>query len=320
MLRALIFIAITLVGYNHVWSQSFFEPADTFNTKRFITVSAIGGSIYTGMSLGLYHAWYKKQDLGSFHFFNDNGEWMNMDKFGHAYTAYMQGTICYKGAKWAGVSEKNSIWAGILCGVIFQSTLETMDGFSNKWGFSKGDMIANVSGTALFATQQIIWKEQRLKLKYASYPPKHPNSLVTSIDGTATTTILDRSKDLFGTGFFERALKDYNGQSYWVSVNIASFFGESRWPKWLNIAIGTGAESMYGGFKNEWTIGSASFELPSSYNRYRQFYISPDIDFSELKTNNSALKTLFSIFNVFKCPAPALEINTKGEIVFHLFR
>ncbi|MEZ4910252.1 MAG: DUF2279 domain-containing protein [Saprospiraceae bacterium] len=320
MIRVLLIFSLTMSTLACLKAQHALQPSDSFNIKRFTTISTVGAGIYVGMSVGLYQAWYKKQDLGKFHFFNDNGEWLNMDKFGHWYTAYMQGVICYKGAKWAGLSERKSILVGILTGTLFQTTLETMDGFSNKWGFSTGDMIANISGTTTFALQQYYWGEQRIKLKYASYPPTHPNLSLLSTDGKSSSTLLVRTEALFGDGFFERALKDYNGQTYWMSFNVRSFFPNTSWPKWLNVAIGTGAGNMYGGFENRWIIGDATYQLGDSYDRYRKFYIGPDLDLSGINVKNHYLKTAFSIFNIFKCPAPAIEINSKGDVIFHLFR
>jgi hypothetical protein len=42
-----------------------------------------------------------------------------------------------------------------------------MDGHSAKWGFSKGDMLANIAGCVLFEGQQLLWHEQRISLKYS---------------------------------------------------------------------------------------------------------------------------------------------------------
>jgi hypothetical protein len=45
----------------------------------------------------------------------------------------------------------------------------------------------------------------------------------------------------------EQMLKDYNGQTYWLSVNLHSFYKGSKIPKWLNLAIGYGANGMLTG-------------------------------------------------------------------------
>jgi len=58
--------------------------------------------------------------------------------------------------------------------------------------------------------------------------------------------------------------------------------------------------------------------LPEKYDRYGQFIIAPDIDLTKLKVKSHFLKTLLRGLNIFKIPTPALEINTKGEFVFHI--
>ncbi len=40
--------------------------------------------------VGLYSAWYSNYPQTNFHFFNDNNEWKQVDKVGHAYSAYIE--------------------------------------------------------------------------------------------------------------------------------------------------------------------------------------------------------------------------------------
>ncbi|OJU23360.1 MAG: hypothetical protein BGN92_03335 [Sphingobacteriales bacterium 41-5] len=49
----------------------------------------------------------------------------------------------------------------------FLTVIEILDGFSNKWGFSWGDMAANVFGAGMFQGQQLLWNEQRIKFKFS---------------------------------------------------------------------------------------------------------------------------------------------------------
>ncbi|MEI2711499.1 MAG: hypothetical protein V9E96_21185 [Chitinophagaceae bacterium] len=41
---------------------------------------------------------------------------------------------------------KQRIWVGGLSGVAYQTMIETLDGFSQDWGWSWGDFTANVIG------------------------------------------------------------------------------------------------------------------------------------------------------------------------------
>ncbi len=303
-------------------TQGFWTPVDTLNKTRFYTGLAFGAAGYTAMAVGLYHAWYKQYDQERFHFFNDLHEWNQMDKAGHMHTAYLQGLLIYKGSRWAGKKKSAAIWTGVVASTVFQSTIEVMDGFSSQWGFSVSDIAANIIGTSTFAMQQHFWNDQRITLKVSSIPINYPDGIILSDQHNVFTSLSSRAKHLYGTNYMERFLKDYNAQSYWASFNIHSFLPEgNRWPQWLNVAIGYGAENMYGGFDNQWNQDGATFVLdPIKYPRYRQFYIGFDLDLPKLHPKNDFLKTLFSAFNIFKIPSPALEINTRGQVLFHFFR
>jgi len=300
--------------------QAFFTPADTFNQTRFNYSLGFAATTYTAFSIGLYNTWYRQYPQESFHFFNDWEEWNQMDKAGHLYTSYFQGVLCYKGANWMGMEKKNAILTGIICGTLFQSTIEVMDGFSSEWGFSVPDIGANILGTTAFALQQQYWNGQRIQIKMNSLPYSYPNISIEGAKGTEMT-LNDRANDLFGRSFAERFLKDYNRQVIWASVNIHSFFPETKLPKWLNIALGYGAENLYGGNENNWSKDGEAFILnEESYPRYSQFYLGLDVDFTKIKTNNQFVKSILSVFNIFKAPSPAIEVNTLGEIKFHLLR
>ena len=108
----------------------------------------------------------------------------------------------------------------------------------------------------------------------------------------------------------ERILKDYNGQTYWASFNLKSFFKESNLPTWLNIAVGYGADGLWGGFENKAfdESGNVTFNR-MDIQRHRQWYLSPDIDFTKIKTNKKLLKTLLIGLNAIKIPAPALYVQ-----------
>jgi hypothetical protein len=210
--------------------------------------------LYTGTAIALNEAWYKQFPRSSFHFFNDVKEWRGMDKMGHLYTSYFESLWAYNVAQWTGMPENSALWTGAALGLIFQGTVEVLDGFSEEWGFSLADAGCNVLGVGVFLGQQKLWNEQRIWLKVSSTPITYPETLISSVNGNAQMTLRQRTRDLFGTGYTERFLKDYNAQTTWLSVNVHAFLREeSRFPPWLNVAIGYGAQNMFGGFENRWT-------------------------------------------------------------------
>lgn len=302
------------------------EPADSLHKGRFWTCAIGGAAIYTGFSIGLYNVWYKNYELTGFHTFNDWGEWKDMDKAGHFIATYSETRLIYSGARWTGMRRKPALLTSMAVGTFLQTTVEMMDGFSAKWGFSWADMGFNTLGVGLFASQQWLWDEQRISLKASYTAPAYPSVPAYSSDpGAPSFTLRQRAADLYGVNIVESFLKDYNGLTIWVSANPASFFPAKqapsafRWPQWLNIAVGYGAENLYGGFENTWT-SDAGFQYAidgQAFPRYRQFYLSLDVDLSRIRTRSRFLKTLLHTLNWVKIPAPALEINTLGKVKMH---
>lgn len=291
-------------------------PSDTLNKNRFWIATGLAGTLYTGTVIALNEAWYKQFPRSSFHTFNDTREWRQMDKMGHLYTSYFESFWSYKVARWTGMNENSAIWTGAALGLVFQGTVEVLDGFSEEWGFSVADMGFNLLGSGAFVAQQKLWGEQRILFKVSSTPMRYPSTLLTPVFGEGTSSLRSRTDDLFGQHYAERFLKDYNAQTVWLSVNIHAFLRpENRFPKWLNLAVGYGAENLYGGFANRWTENDSDFELSEQeFPRYSQFYLSPDIDFSRIPSKSPFVRTVLGVLNVFKMPGPVLEMSGEDDV------
>jgi len=279
-------------------STSFWQKSDTLNTKRKNAVYLTEAAAASVALVGLNQLWYADFERSSFHTINDNGEWLQMDKAGHVISSYYIGKIGMDVLDWAGESKKHQLIYGATLGFVFLSTVEIFDGFSKEWGFSTGDLAANAIGTGLLVGQELLWDEQRILLKYSFH----------------TTPYANMRPDLLGENFLEQTLKDYNGQTYWLSANLWSFNKESKIPKWLNIAFGYGAEGM---ISANGDIFNDNIPLPDQ-NRFRQYYISLDLDLTKIKTRSKLLKTVFSTVNFIKIPAPTFEITSRGKTNFHL--
>ena len=92
-----------------------------------------------------------------------------------------------------------------------------------------------------------------------------------------------------------------------------SFVPKSKIPKWLNVAVGYGAEGMITG--NDAFVNTIF--LPES-QRYRQFYLSLDVDLTKIETKSHFLKTFFSVFNTIKIPAPTFEYSANEGLRGHI--
>ena len=293
MFKKNIYLLLLSLSISTVAQTSFYKKADTLNIKRRNAIAISATTMTAGALIALNQLWYKEYPRSNFHFKNDNKDWKQMDKTGHFMTSYYLGKLGMEVLDWAGVSEKHQIIYGATYGFAFLTAVEILDGYSDEWGASPGDIVANAAGTGLLIGQELLWNEQRITVKYSFHP----------------TEIAKQRPNTLGKNYLQQTLKDYNGQTYWLSANIWSFNKESSFPKWINIALGYGADQMLYGNSN---TGNEMLENP-----YRQFYLSLDLDLTKIETNSEFLKTIFSVINFIKIPAPTLEISSKGGLSFH---
>ena len=294
------FASFFLIFIQSIFAQNsiddFLKPSDSLNKNRTKTVLISESVLLSGTLVGLNQLWYANYPRSNFHFINDNKEWSQMDKAGHLFSTYHIGRFGSETMQWSGTTKQHQLIYGAGLGFAFLTAVEVLDGFSSQWGASPGDVIANASGTALYVSQELIWNEQRITPKFSFHTTKYP-SLRPSI---------------LGKSIPEQILKDYNGQTYWLSVNLYSFSKSTQIPKWLNIAIGYGADGMISGNSNK-----NSLILSPKPEIFRQFYLSLDIDLTKIETKSHFLKTFFSVFNTLKIPAPTFEYRTQGGFKFH---
>jgi hypothetical protein len=282
-------------------AQDFFRPAPSYQPGRVNGIIIAETAIGTIATIGLNYLWYRKFPHSHFHTFNDNNEWLNMDKVGHATTAYNIAAIQGDLLHWGGVKPGTSALIGTLTAMGFLTMIEIMDGHSEKWGFSVGDMLANVAGSMLYEGQQLLWGEQRISLKYSYHATIFPKYYPAEL----------------GRNLPQRMLKDYNGQTYWLSFNIGSFLPASAgFPNWLNLAAGYGAEGMIGAASNPKEIDGKP--IPE-FKRYRQFYLSVDADLYRINGLSPLATALLKVNRTLKMPAPALEWNREEGVKGHWF-
>lgn len=271
---------------------------DSFNVRRVRAVVGLETGLATSASVGLYYLWYSGYDQSPFHWLNDNYGWMQIDKFGHCTTNYHLVEFCYNMNRWAGMKRKNALLLGGGIAIGFQTAIEYFDGLSTAWGASWGDLCANTLGAATYISQEMAWREQRVIWKFSFH-----NGNYSAYD----QHVNDRVDRLFGTAIYESFLKDYNGQTYWLSINPRSFTSGMQWmPEWLNIAFGYGANGMLGANWNVWYDKNGCYYNYENVPRYRQYYFSLDIDWERIPTRSKLLKTLAPYLNIIKVPFPSL--------------
>lgn len=260
--------------------------------KRKTILFASSAAAYTGSMIVLNNVWYSQYERQPFQFFNDAAEWHQMDKLGHTYSAFHITSGYSRIIQWSGVDEKKSDRIAALTSFGVMASIEVLDGFSEGYGASVSDLVANSAGIGLYWGQKALWKEVRI----------HPKFSFRRTDFSAMRPAV------LGATLPEQILKDYNGQSQWLSFDLDKF--NDRFPAWLNIAVGCGTEGMIYAHPTE----NQNFGLTP----YRQFYLSLDFDVTALQTRSKAVKTLLFVVNMIKLPAPTLELSNK-KLKGHFF-
>jgi hypothetical protein len=270
---------------------------DTINKQRLYLVAGLETGAYLAGLSYLRFIWYRDHERVPFHFYNDLPGYFQIDKLGHAYSAYYESYASYHALRWAGLSKNKALWYGGPSGLLFQTPIEIFDGLYKGWGFSWSDMIANATGPLLFSFQQAYFDEQIVRFKFSyspsGYPKYHPR---------------------LGTTPVESFFLDYNGHSYWLSLNLKSVSGMKNWPSWLNLALGYSINGVIKDFENPTTYNGEPFPF---LERYRQYVFSLDIDWTRIETDKIWLQKLFHVLNMIKVPFPALEYNRVDGIKGH---
>lgn len=272
------FFSFTNVVVSQSAFTNFLKPSDSLNIPRRNFVIATEGLVFAVGILQLNKIFERGNYNSGCSIVLDNSESLQIDKSVHAFTSYQIGNTFYNLFNWSGVSKKNKLIFGAGMGFAFLSTVEVIDGFSKNHDASVGDIIANASGTSLFVFQDILWKEQRIVPKISLHSNRFMSSNMKLVKSQVES--------------------DFNDETFWLSFNLNSFFRNSRIPKCLNIALGYGVEK----------VGV----LDS--NPYSQIYLSFDVDLTRIQTKSHFLKTVFSVFNCIKVPAPTLEFSRNSQL------
>ena len=265
------------------YGQADSTTVDTKKLNTFIVASGLG---YTAVLLTLNHIWYNNNEPQSFRFFNDNAEWKQMDKAGHFFSSFYLSDIPARFLKSCHVEERKANLIGALSGFVLTIPIEVFDGFSDGYGASPGDIVSDAAGPIFFLGQQLAWREIRIHPKFSFH----------------RTEYASRRPELLGDNLPSEIVKDYNGQTYWLSFDVDKF---TSFPRWLNIAVGYGAHDMV--YARDHQNHAAGFH-PS-----RQYYLAIDFDLSSIKTRSKVVKTLLYVVNTIRLPAPAVSFSSRGS-------
>ncbi|MFP4088700.1 MAG: DUF2279 domain-containing protein [Cyclobacteriaceae bacterium] len=285
----------TIVLTEKLMTDKALQATDPKSLRRFLLFTGLG---YAATQIGLYSLWYREQPRQSFTFFDDGPQWKQMDKAGHAYSAYHLAQLSSQSFIRAGMDVRKSYWYGALMGKMLLLPVEIFDAYSAAYGFSWTDVGANTAGALLLPLQYEIWGETRIHPKFS-----FSRSGLASLRPTT-----------LGSRLHEEVLKDYNGQTYWLSFDLHRFFPEENFPRWLNLAVGYGAENMiYGRDEQNQAVG---------LKPYRQFYLAPDLDLSYLRKKplsfgNRLFNGMLYVIDLIHLPAPTLSYESGRGLRFY---
>ncbi len=273
--------------------RSAWAPAPDRRRVRLVALGIGGGAAAVVTTLGA--TWYTGAKT-PFRWFDDSREWAQLDKAGHVWGAFQESRAAVDRLRWAGLPRNRALAWGAPVGLVLQGTIEYFDARSPGYGASATDLAANAIGTALFTGQVALWDQPR-------FWPKM---------GVHLTTFARLRPNTLGQNVPERLLKDYNGQTHWISADVGAFLGpDTRWPRWLHAAVGYGAENL--------VYGSPEQNRNAGYRVVRQYYFGPDIHLLNIRTRSKALQRLFYVLSIIRLPAPALEVRSTGGVRLHPF-
>ncbi|MCS7086316.1 MAG: YfiM family protein, partial [Bacteroidia bacterium] len=172
-------------------TELFLRKEEFFNVRKARLAAAFWGVSYAATTTALGAAWYGGERRAPFHLFDDNRQWKQIDKWGHAYAAFQFSHAAMETAKWTGCERKTVLWTAS-AGFAILLPIEIFDGFMEKYGASVGDLAANAAGSALALINEAVWKRPRILLKVGFFP----------------TDYARLRPDLLGRNFAEQLLKD----------------------------------------------------------------------------------------------------------------
>lgn len=267
--------------------------------------------VYTGMGIAylgsmalLNNLWYKDYPRSSFHSFNDNREWLQVDKAGHFGSSWYLSMLGIHFLEKLNAPKNQQLWIGGAAGLFYLTTIELLDGYSSQWGFSGGDMLANLGGSVFALSQHMIWKEQKIKVKFS-----YRNSGLSKY-----------RPNVLGSNLPQRLFKDYSSQTYWLSFSPFAFSGNSQIKKmsWICLSAGYAGKGLLGARSNEFVSEGVSYNF-NHIERRREFLLSFDIDLTKIPIKKKWYKTFTTVFCLLKIPAPSL-IWSKNALSVSAYR
>jgi hypothetical protein len=263
----------------------------TYSDIDYLRLSSMIGLMATTNAVAYMYqrkVWYTEETtvFHSLEFLNDWNKYQQMDKFGHFEDAYFTSDLSGKIYRWSGMSGNSSVWLGALTGWLWMLEIEVSDAFMAEWGFSWGDMLANTVGSGFYVLQQFNY------------------DLLGGIHPKFSWHKSEAWKKNWYTRDPQALIEDYEGMTFWLTVNPHHYFPESwkkSYPQWLaplGLAFGVSAKDI------SW----------NPFGGYQEYFVGLDIDLRKLPIGDDwgFFKFLKSEVNFLRLPLPTIRFSPSG--------
>lgn len=245
----------------------------TVDPWKLASVAAVGTTGFVVGHAVLQELWWKGEPR-DFHI-NFAQDWtyaLGADKVGHAYFTSMATSVLARSFRWTGMDSATAIWSGAAVALLYQTYNEVRDGYSVRYGFSPGDMAANIIGASLPIAQHYYPWLRNFTVQISFYP-----------------------SDAFRRGMYGAIIDDYESTTHWLSVDVHGILPTSAkawYPPWLNLAVGHSVRGI---------LGETSPQ--------HVFIVSLDWNLQRIDGLPEWLRNVMSALHMYHLPAPALEIH-----------
>ncbi|OFX68683.1 MAG: hypothetical protein A2X12_05670 [Bacteroidetes bacterium GWE2_29_8] len=256
----------------------------SFNKRNAVKVGIVAN---TAAIFYTQYKWWWEDDYHPFHchwegYFNNYSK--GIDKLGHAYISYLYFKTFYSVMKWADYKEKDAIKYSVGIPLLYAVSVEMGDGFSS-YQFSPDDLLSNIAGIGFAYLQTRNNISKNIQFKWSYYPSEFNPWQKKKLSIT----------------------DDYDGHIYWLSFDVKNILGEKYnqfWPKYINLALGYGADG----------VSKGNNDL-----KRREFIVGLDINLNHIQSKNKKTRNFIDVLNTYRLPLPAIKFKENSQTEYKMF-
>lgn len=270
-----IYLISLLVTYSATMPAIVCNAQERHDSIHFERVVLVGGATVGAFVVGhglLNNLWWKGQK-SRFHVNAEQDYYyaLNADKIGHAYFAGAAATVYSDLMYWCGMDSVTAAWTGFGVAMTYQTYIEIRDGFSADYGFSWGDLSADLLGASIPIAKHYLPCLRDFDLQISFYP-----------------------SSAFTSGGYNSIIDDYQSTAHWLAFHphrLLSRSWQEWYPPWLGLAIGHSVNN-----------------LNSATGGQHRFFVSLDFNVAHIQGLPSWLQDVLRTIHLYHLPAPAVQV------------